>query len=372
MSGNRTGSGSRRPGSAGRSGAGTVAIFVFLALTIGSQPAAWAEGQTVDGADGREGQSGRITVVEENDYFTASGDKHYTQGARLSWLSPSLEAQSGWNAPFDTLKPLALFGGADRARRYEWIVAGQSIFTPRNTQLPEPQPRDRPYAAWLYTGFSLLQETRADTHDTLENLELLGGVVGPAALGGITQNDFHQFIGVNSALGWKNQLRNEPGFILSYERKWRFQHPLAAGLGVDAIPEFGVSGGNVLTYAETGVLVRLGRNLAADYGPARVRPGLSGTGWFAPERLDGDLGWAVFAGVQGRAVGHNIFLDGNTFSAGPAVPRKVLVGDVTVGASLFWSDAVRLDLAAIQRSKEFYGQRGNPDRFGGINVSFRF
>ena len=116
-----------------------------------------------------------------------------------------------------------------------------------------------------------MQETKKTNYHTLENVEILIGVVGPAALGNLTQNDFHQFIGVDSALGWHNQIKNEPGFVLSYERKWRFQQPLFGNFAVDAIPEIGASGGNVLTYAEAGGMVRVGQNLAADYGPDRIR-----------------------------------------------------------------------------------------------------
>src|SRR5262249_12080131 len=153
------------------------------------------------------------------------------------------------------------------------------------------------------------------------------GVVGPAAMGGITQNTFHQFVGKTTSLGWKNELKNEPGFILSYERKWRFEAPLFGNFGMDVIPEAGASGGNILTYADVGAMVRIGQNLRADYGPNRIRPSLSGTAWFDPAQLDGPLGWYVFFGSQGRAVGHNIFLDGNSWASSPSVSKKPLVAD---------------------------------------------
>ena len=191
-------------------------------------------------------------------------------------------------------------------------------------------------------------------------------------MGGITQNDFHQFIGVNSALGWQNQLKNEPGFMLTYERKWRFEQPLAGNFGVDVIPEVGGTGGNVLTYAETGGMVRIGQNLSADYGSDRIRPSLSGTGWFDADQMNGNLGWYLFFGSQGRAVGHNIFLDGNSYAPSPSVEKKPLVADFITGASLFWSSSARADFTLTQRTKEFYGQRGHPDRFGGLNLAFDF
>ncbi len=246
------------------------------------------------------------------------------------------------------------------------------MFTPQNTARSSPQGNDRPYAAWLYVGASMLQESKQANHHTLENFEVLGGVVGRWALGGVTQNDFHQFVRSDVSQGWQNQLENEPGVIATYERKWRFQLPLYGNLALDAIPELGVSGGNIMTYGQGGMMVRFGQNLAADYGPSRIRPSLSGTDWFDADQLQGDFGWYLFAGTQGRGVVRNIFLDGNSFTESAHVNKKPFVADFTGGASLFWSDAIRLDVSVTQRTKEFYNQSGHPDRFGGISLNFRF
>jgi hypothetical protein len=311
-------------------------------------------------------------IMEENDKISSSGDKHYTQGMRLSYLSEPITPNGWWDQPYGWLSDnLPIFDGSDRKRKYEATILGQSLFTPANTALANPSLKDRPYAAWLYTGASLLQETNQGSHETLENAELLLGVVGAAALGAMTQNDFHQFIDVSPALGWKNQIRTEPGFIASYERKWRFQKPLIGNFAIDAIPELGVSVGNILTYGEAGGMVRFGQNLAADYGSDRIRPSLSGTGWFDPDRLNGNLGWYVFLGTQSRILGRNIFLDGNSFENSPNVEKKLFVTDFIGGASIFWSSSVRVDFAVIERTKEFYGQQKSKDQFGGINFAFQ-
>ena len=44
---------------------------------------------------------------------------------------------------------------------------------------------------------------------------------GPAALGEEVQNNFHRLINGDRVNGWNNQLRNEPGLTLTYERRWR-------------------------------------------------------------------------------------------------------------------------------------------------------
>jgi lipid A 3-O-deacylase len=312
----------------------------------------------------------RFTVLEENDSLYFNSDKHYTQGLRLSDLAPDLGPQSGWNDPFDFLGnvvPVFAQGGAGvpQSRRYA-LILGQSIFTPKNLTLKEPSSHDRPYGGWLYGGVSLLQESN---RDMLENLELDFGIVGPGALGKQVQNDFHQFIGINQAKGWRNQIQNEPGVMLSYDRLWRIALLGDGNNGVDVVPQIGATAGNVFTYGEIGGLVRIGRNLHADFGPARIRPALSGTDYFDASQLDGDLGSYFFLGLQGRAVGRNVFLDGNSFRQSPSVAKKTLVADFQGGFSMFWSSSVRLDFSVVRRTEEFVGQH-SPDEIGTVAASF--
>ena len=225
----------------------------------------------------------RFTLLEENDSLYADSDRHYTQGLRLSVLSPALAPQDGWNDAFDLVYAA---GGSATARRVG-LFLGQSIFTPEDTALQQPDPRDRPYGAWLYAGASLLQET---DRRMLENLELSVGLVGPGALGRQTQNDYHQFIGVAQAKGWKNGLQTEPGVMLTYERLWRLSVLGGDDNGVDIVPQLGATVGNIFTYAGGGALLRAGKNLRGDYGPVRIRSGLSGTDNIDGERHDRALG----------------------------------------------------------------------------------
>lgn len=323
----------------------------------------------------RADDGNRITVLEENDSLYFHSDRHYTQGLRISDLTPDIGPQSNWNGPFDVvgaIAPIFAENGASRggvppqhARRYATFL-GQSLFTPKDLTLKPPDPRDRPYAGWLYVGTSLLQET--DRH-MLENLEIDVGIVGPGALGRQTQNDFHQFIGIAQAQGWSHDIQTEPGGMLTYERLWRVSLIGDGDNGVDIVPQLGATAGNVMTYGDAGALLRVGKNLRADYGPARIRPALSGTDYFDGDHLDGDLGFYVFAGTQGRIVGRNIFLDGNSFRPSPSVDKKIFVADLQAGFSLFWSSAWRLDFSAVRRTREFDGQH-SPDLIGTASIAF--
>lgn len=312
----------------------------------------------------------RFGVLEENDSLYSDSDKHYTQGLRLSDLTPAIGTASGWNGPFDAvggIVPVFARDGAatERSRRVA-LFLGQSIFTPEDKTLRRPDPSDRPYGAWLYAGAGLLQESH---RDMLENVEVAVGIVGPGALGRQVQNDFHQFIGIAQAKGWSHDIQTEPGVMLSYDRLWRVPVIGDGDNGVDVVPQLGATIGNVYSFGAVGGLIRIGKNLRADYGPARIRPGLSGTDYFDGNHLDGNLGFYVFAGAQGRVVGQNIFLDGNSFRESPNVDKKIFVGDLEAGVSLFWSSDLRLNFTAIRRSREFEGQK-SPDTLGTASLAF--
>lgn len=314
------------------------------------------------------GGRGQLTFVEENDIFTPIGqDQHYTQGAKILYLSPSLDPNSCWAQPFDWLHSIFLFGRPQFPdNRIEWTVLGQSLFTPKDLSRSDPSTRDRPYAGWLYTGVNFIQDNESRE---LTSFELLGGVVGSYALGRQTQNDFHVFEGSSKAEGWGHQLRNEPAFVASWERKWRLIHEFGNHFGIEFIPDAGVSVGNVFDYAEAGGLLRWGRGLKANWGPNFIRPGYSGTSYFSPERGGTDFGFNVYAGFQGRAVARNIFLDGNTFANSRSVSKVPVVGDAFVGAQLYYRDWVRLGFSLLVRSPEFYHQQGL-DLFGSFNFGF--
>lgn len=310
----------------------------------------------------------RIGALEENDSLLGDSDRHYTQGLRLSALGRELEPQGWGNRPFElvaSVLPIFPSAAPAQSRRYA-VFLGQSLFTPEDTARKPPDSADRPYAGWLYLGVSLLQESNGAM---LENLELAVGTVGPGALGKLSQNDFHQFIGARPARGWGQEIHNEPGLVLTYERLWRIGLLGDSGNGVEIIPQLGATVGNVFTYGSAGALLRWGKNLQVDYGGGRIRPALSGTDYFNAARLDGKLGYSLFAGAQGRAVGRNIFLDGSAFHPDPSVEKKDFVLDVQAGFSLFWSDDVQVIFSAVRRTREYQGQP-RPDVIGTASIAF--
>ncbi len=308
-----------------------------------------------------------INVQFENDLFGRGSDRHYTHGSRISYLSAEKPTHLEKEIKSTVLAAIPDFL-IPKTRRVSFIL-GQNIFTPEDIEQEQLIENDRPYAGWLYLGAGFVSEGGGERRPFMENLELNLGVVGPASLAEQVQTQWHRLISSNLPKGWDNQLENEPGIVLFYERKWPIRPKEEKWTThADLTPHAGFALGNVYTYFATGVTVRIGNDLPNDYGPPRIRPGLSGSGFFKPTNK---FTWYLFAGVEGRAVGRNIFLDGNTFADSHSVDKKTLVGDLQVGIVVTLFRNFRLGFTNIFRTKEFDGQP-QEDNFGSFNLSYRW
>lgn len=318
--------------------------------------------------------SGSASLISENDKWAFRGaDQHYTNGIRLGWLSREIRKDDdpvlGWGRRLAMALPMIDPAGRVRVG----LALGQNIYTPSDTRRTTRDPADRPYAGWLYGGLAIVNEVtpegRRNRNDRIQTLELNVGIVGPSAAGETVQNRWHGFIGVEPAMGWRHQLPDEPGFVLFYETKWRSLFDLDLpraldGIDLDIIPHAAVSLGNVATYAALGGTLRLGQDLSIDYGPPRIRPALSGSGFH--HQAEG-LGGYVFVGFETRVVGYDMFLDGPMFRDGASVERRPLVADVQAGIAINWLGA-RIAFTHVLRTREFESQPQS-DRFGALSIT---
>ena len=298
----------------------------------------------------------------ENDAIGGGTDENYTSGVRITYfdvetpMPPIIDKMAEAVPTFDINQTTSTF-----------FTVGQSIFTPENITLRNNQDNDRPWSAWLYGSIGMATVTK----NHLDELEFTAGVVGPAALGEPTQKLIHKHV-TDSPIpkGWKNQLEFEPGVILSWRRRWPIWYTQNLGdFRFRVEPDINVSLGNVYTYAGTGTTVTFGPYASRlQDTPPRVQPGMAGTGFF--DTPDNKFSWYLFAGLHGRAVARNIFLDGNTFKDSHDVDKKILVGDVNAGLALTFDD-YRLSYTLNYRTKEFDGQ--NDDSvFGSLTLTTRF
>jgi len=301
-----------------------------------------------------------FTIQVENDAvstFKGTSDQYYTSGLRLGYTS-------GTNAVPEFLSGIGRAVWGDGVQRVSFDLS-QSIFTPRNTQLSRPDPRDRPYAGYLNATLGLLH----DTDETRSLLALSLGVVGPAALGRVVQNGFHDIIGDTPNRGWSSQLKDEPAIELLAERTFRLPITRFRGLETDALPAITAGVGTVRDYVQAGVSFRLGQGLESDFGVPRIRPGMSGSDAYTPNR---PFAWYVFAGADGQGIARDVFLDGSTFRGrSPSVDKRPYLGEVQLGAAAMFH-GVRITYTQTWQTESFKGQKSGLFNFGSLALSARF
>jgi hypothetical protein len=319
-----------------------------------------------------EEQTGFLAITEENDSlngpFGPHTDRHYTQGLKISLFGGD-DYETNITATLDRILPA--WGIQPQAGDLGWIIIGQNMYTPSNLAARTLIKTDRPYAGWLYTGAVYQRRGQlAPNVAVMENFEVNLGIVGPDSLAEGAQTTVHRWwISNDIPRGWGNQLKEEPGLVLKYARLWRYSPTAATARYIDFIPHIGADVGNVFTFATVGTTLRLGYNLPPDFGmqiidsPASVNGGLTRG---APAFF-----FYGFGSVDGRAVGHDITLDGNTFRGGPSVEKNPLVGDASIGLVLQVFRHVEVAYTRIIRTKEFRGQ-DDTDVFGSITVKGTF
>jgi lipid A 3-O-deacylase len=312
-----------------------------------------------------------FTIYFENDYF-AGTDKHYTNGAKFSWLSPDYSswAQRG-DAAGTVGDALPVINQPDAEKNFGFAF-GQNMYTPTRKDLVVPDPKDRPYAGWSYLEFSFLSTSESK----LDTLSFQIGMVGPDSYAKQTQRAVHKLIGSKQALGWDYQLKNEVAGNIVYERKWRlYGRTLGNNLGVDFVPHAGASLGTVQTYANVGGAARLGLRLPSDFGVQLIRPGGAGSTPIddLDPRLSPTQNWSafIFSAVDGRAVARDIFLDGNTWQDSPSVDKEPFVGDFSYGVGVI-AGRWQLTFAEVQRSREFKTEVESHNDFGSVTLSCAF
>lgn len=318
----------------------------------------------------RARSAGVFSIYFENDYFGGT-DRHYTNGAKFSYLSGDLDTwgQTGWRRTFVQALP---FVNREGGQKNFGFALGQNIYTPQDTDAFNPDPNDRPYAGWTYLEMSFVSKT--DT--IMDTLSFQVGMIGPHSYAGTTQRHVHEWINDSRPNGWKYQLEDEVGVNIVLERNWRmYARSFGRVLGGDIIPHVGMSLGNVQTYANAGGTVRLGINLPSDFGVTLIRP--AGT---VPAPIDDtdprvspnrDFSFFVFGSVDGRAVARDIFLDGNTWEDSRSVDKENFVADLSYGFGLI-AGKWQLTFAQTYRTKEFKTQKEFYNEFGSVSLSRAF
>ena len=330
--------------------------FALIGLAAAHIPSLAQDAVTVE-APVRD-ERGTFTFVIENDWF-GDQDRNYTNGLRLGWLSKTRSLR-GVDA---AIAGVLARDEAPKLRR--GLAIGQSVFTPNDITETQPLPDQHPYAGYLYIeGTSLLE-----TGHTVDQVSLRFGLVGPSAGGEWIQDGFHKLFDEADPRGWDNQIPDEVGTDLTFDRRYRALAMFGStDLGADIIPNIGATVGTMNTNARAGLTVRFGEDLKNDLGPPRVRPSLAGAGYFDPS--DG-FSWYIFGGAEARYVAHDIILGGSLFRDDErTVSIRNGVLDLQAGTAVQFR-SFQLGLTYVERTKQ-YEEQTTPQRFGAVSFSWKY
>lgn len=310
------------------------------------------------------------TFYFENDLFNGT-DSNYTNGVKYSVISPdlSLSAPEGrlpkkileyvHEIPFIKESPPAY------SHQVEFSF-GQNMYTPTDISRSDLIRDDRPYAGWLYVSTSYHRKYSTDDPiKFMDTVEVQLGVIGPASLARETQKVIHKWREILVPRGWENQLKNEPGIAAIFERKWLYHSTKQPAFGYNAVIHAGGALGNVYTYLNSGLEVRGGWNIPADFGVSLIRP--AGSTRLSVGR---DFSMHGFGAVNGRLVVRDIFLDGNTFRDSHSIDKKPFVADVAAGIAMQYRHMI-LTLTQVLRTEQFRGQ-DREHSFGSVAFSFSY
>ncbi len=314
-----------------------------------------------------------LVLTTENDLYAnvfkyGGQDRHYTQGLKIMYI--------GGDKDFTAISSLLnrwvpKLGLQNEACNVGFAI-GQNMYTPINKLSYSAIPGDWPYAGLLYG--SLIFQRRGTTGNsvpTLDSYELDIGVVGPASFAKDIQRQWHRWIAGDLPQGWANQLKNEPGLELKCARYWRLTPNEKVGRYFDFVPHVGADIGNIRLDANAGGFLRFGYNLPQDFGVSLI----DGTApSIAPVKTEKGRWFSchIFVGGEGRIVGRDIFLDGNSFAHSLSVNKENLVGDFMWGGGFMLFQHFEANFTGVIRGDRFENQPGGTDAIGSITVKAIF
>jgi lipid A 3-O-deacylase len=208
----------------------------------------------------------------------------------------------------------------------------------------------RPNAGHLALSTRLVfMEEKSKQWQRIDTLDVAIGLVGEAS----GAKALHGSLPGHDTDSWDG-IESEPILNIGYEYGHRFFvfEPNEMG-NIEIHPYVGGALGNALTYGSAGVNLRFGRNLLRDLGAPRQRTLMSGDNFVDPGKY---WAWNLFMGLEGRAIAHNVFLDGNLLQDSKSVDSKPLVYDFQMGLEGGYG-AYRVSVMNVYRSREFDGQQ---------------
>ena len=214
-----------------------------------------------------------------------------------------------------------------------WV---RNIFTPEDITNPNLIVNDRPYAGWLYVGIGLIKRHKSVE---LSGYSILWNWIWELSdresFAENVQTWWHKNISKFAPAGRVGTISSKMNqvILLNVERKWRMEltpqnyEGYAGRFSTECRSGFGKCIYTTLRRAACFGWVSTCRSTTARRasGPVPRAP------TFFKYDKKKPVSWYFYAGVEGRALATNIFLDGNTFTDSHSVDKKYFVGDVHAG-----------------------------------------
>lgn len=309
--------------------------------------------------------SGALSISWDNDLLTGT-DRGYTNGGRLSYLSPSAEDDKDCDlclarSTRDTLDWLPVIGRAGNNHALTFSLT-QLMVTPENIEATGPVYDDLPYVGYLSGSMTLWSWDST----SLTGYGIAVGVVGPDSGAEATQKWAHKLTGSASPEGWDNQLGTDMiAELHAFHVRRLFRSKVGGGMQQEMAWVAGGRLSNFVTSGDLGVSWRIGTSLPAnfisDYAGASSTVGLPGS-------LDSSgSGWTAFIGAGLEVIPYT-YLENQ--SGHYSYDQRPLVGLAGIGVG--WHTPGFQVAVTLRATTSQDATKKEAFSFGTVSAAYRF
>lgn len=314
---------------------------------------------------------GVLQLQFANDVFFDS-DKHFTNGVSLFWQPRLVDKWEDTYLPHFLAKLVSkvpLLNDAGAQKRLGFALVHITV-TPEDLLERQVIPDDLPYTGFLggLFQFSSTDDERLDT------VQLTLGLVGESSLAEPIQKEVHRVTQTDIPKGWDNQLKEEFIFNLDLVHARRFLAVKKSRFfGMDFDVDWRASGGfgNLFTYGSVGIGMRFGWNLIRGWEiPPTGNRAISNN--FHDYRDAPDYSFYFYSIVEGFAIAHAIFLDGNTIHDSRHTVTRVPFQSKAALGVVFKANNFVYRFSYIRTTRVFREAKEDFEQAGVIDIAYIF
>jgi len=332
----------------------------------------------------------RVDPISNPDIWAETESQDLFRYASPYWLYGPVKL-------IDHVLPINIVGRLEQGKYKlsKGMSIGQTMHTPGDITIPDPDSLSRPYAGYLYYGSRFTTQKQDAGHQFTAELQL--GLIGPFSFGEAFQKRWHDQLNSDPPLGWDTQLERTPIVNLITSHTRYSQVRTSGRIGTMGHLKGRLVTGNMMTFGGVQLGGRFGGGffyrkndtepIADGAGPTDSAPtpltydptsdatdeagsqqhaqDSDSTNEGAVSYVRPNAGWYIFARSELRAVAHNFLVTG---ADGNYIDHEVLGADVAIGIAARY-DWVELAVQFVMRRHEIKGRSGWPHRFASIRLS---